>query len=124
MKTQPTLDELRFIPAACFPCGEEKIQRFTSKLIAAHESSRTLLDELKKADKADKAVLYNEAKTLNRDFCQFIKTSGLVLTWMTANKHPDSEQIAKVVLKVFEHLLFLKQLDNGNFTIRAANQSS
>lgn len=124
MKTLPTLDELDFIDAAFFPCTKKKIAAFTKAVIGAHQASATLLDEIKKVDEADKQVLYKEAHLLDRDFCEFTKNSGLVLTWMTANKKPESELLARVVLKVFEHLLFLKQLHKKTFIIKAANQSS
>jgi len=125
MTTRPTLDEIQFIDAAFFPCGQEKIWKFTAKVTDTYQSTRILLDELKKTpEEEDKNVFYKEAKRLDRDFCEYIKTSGLILTWMTANKHPDAPKLSALVLKIFEHQLFLKQLQNKNFIIRAANQSS
>jgi len=124
MKTLPTLYELDFIDAAFFPCPKEKIARFTTKLIEAHQSSATLLQEIKTAAGPDKETLYKAARILDQDFSKYVLDNGLVLTWMTANRNPDSERLAAVLLKVFEHLLFLKQLHNKNFTIKAATQSS
>jgi len=124
MKTLPTLYELQFIDAAFFPCPEQKIARFTTKLIEAYQSSATLLEESKTASGPNKETLYKAARILDQDFSKYVKEKGLVLTWMTANRHPDSERLAAVLLKVFEHLLFLKQLHNKNFTIKAATQSS
>lgn len=125
MTTRPTLDEIQFIDAAFFPCDQDKIQRFTQKVIDTYQSTRILLDELKKTpEEEDKKVFYITARGLNQDFCEYIKTSGLILTWMTANKHPDAAKLSALVLKIFEHQLFLKQLQNKNFIIRPANQSS
>ena len=124
MNKRPTLDEIQFIEAACFPCDQEKISRFTLTVIDTYQSTRILLDELKKAPgEEDKSVFYKEARRLDQEFCGFIKKSGLILTWMTAHRHPDARKLSSLVMKIFEHQLFLKQLHNKNFTIKAANQS-
>ena len=73
MKTLPTLYELQFIDAAFFPCPEQKIARFTTKLIEAYQSSATLLEEIKTAAGPNKEALYKAARILDQDFSKYVK---------------------------------------------------